>query len=63
MSILTGVNEGLEGEVAALSVEGELVNVHPAGAGYDLIIHKLHVTPTCNGEIRTGRGLVPLCPV
>lgn len=35
---LTRMNNRLEGQVAALDVEGEFVNVHPAGADQHLVI-------------------------
>ncbi len=53
----------LEGEVAALNVEGEFVNVHPAGADNHLVVRKFNVTVVVNDEIRTRSGLILLCPV
>lgn len=53
----------LEGEIAALCVEGELVNVHPAGANQHLVVLDFNVTFIVDGEIRTWRSFVLLCPV
>lgn len=55
--------DGLEGEIAALCVEGELVNVHPAGANQHLVVLDFNVTFIVDGEIRTRRSFVLLCPV
>ena len=57
------MNDRLEGQVAALSVEGKLVNVHPAGADQHLVILDFNVTFIVDGEIRTRRSFVLLCPV
>lgn len=53
----------LEGEVAALNIEGKFVYVHPAGADQHLVIRKDDLTVILNREIRTGRGLVIFYPV
>lgn len=60
---LTCVYDGLEGQVAALRVEGEFVNVHPAGADQHLVVLDLHVAHVVDGQIRTGRSFVLLRPV
>lgn len=54
---------GLEGQVAALRVKGEFVDVHPAGADQDLVVLDFHIADVIDGQIRTGRGFVLLCPV
>lgn len=60
---LTRVNGRFEGEVAALYVKWEFVDVHPAGADEDLVVLDFHVAVIVDGEIRTRRGFVLLCPV
>lgn len=60
---ITSVNDRLEGQVAALSVEGEFVDVHPAGADQHLVILDFNDTFIIDGEIRTRRSFVLLCPV
>ena len=52
-----------EGKVAALDVKGEFVNVHPAGAHQHLVILDFNISLIVDGEIRTWRGSVFLCPV
>lgn len=59
---LTGVYDRLEGEVAALYVEGEIINVHPAGADQHVVILDFHVTSIVDREIRTRRSSVLFCP-
>ena len=59
---LTRVYDWLEGEVAALCVEGEFVNVHPAGADQDLVILNTDCTVMGDGEMRTWRSFVLFCP-
>lgn len=59
---LTGVYDGLEGQVAPLGVEGEFVNLHPAGADQYLVVPDLHVADVIDGHVRAGRSLVLLCP-
>lgn len=51
-----------EGEVAALRVEGEFVDDHPAGADQNLVIPVLHVPSSADGQVRTGRSFVLLNP-
>lgn len=60
---LTCVYDGLEGQVAALRVEGEFVDVHPAGADQHLVVLDFHIAHVIDGQIRTGRSLVLLRPV
>lgn len=52
----------LKGQVAALNVKGESVNLHPAGAGHNLVIPVFHNTFTVDSEKRGGWGFVFLCP-
>lgn len=59
---LTSVYDRLEGEVAALCVEGELVNVHPAGADQHLVVLHFNISFVIDGEIRTRRSFVLLRP-
>lgn len=59
---LTGVDDRLEGQVAPLRVEGEFVNVHPAGADQHLVVLDFHVTDVIDGQIRTRGSFVLLCP-
>lgn len=53
----------LEGEVAALNVKGEFVNMHPAGADQYLVVLNTDQTITVDSELRTWRGFVLFCPV
>lgn len=57
------MDDGLEGQVAPLRVEGEFVNVHPAGADQHLVVRDLHVTPVIDGQVRTRGSFVLLRPV
>lgn len=57
------MDDGLEGQVAPLRVEGEFVNVHPAGADQHLVIRDLHITKVIDGQVRTRGSLVLLRPV
>ena len=59
---LTCVYGRLEGEVAALYVEGEVVNVHPAGADQHLVVLDFNIAVIVDGEVRTRRSFVLLCP-
>lgn len=60
---LTGVYDRLEGQVAALRVEGEFVNVHPAGADQHQVAVEIHVADIIDGQIGTRGSFVLLCPV
>lgn len=59
---LTAVYGRLEGEIAPLHVEGELVNVHPAGADQHLIVVGFNISFIIDGDIRSWRSFVLLCP-
>lgn len=63
MDALTSVRHGLEGEVAALDVEGEVVNVQSAGADQHLVVLDLNIPVIIDFEIRTRRSFVLLGPV
>lgn len=52
----------LEGEVATLPVEGELVDVQLARADQHLVILHLHATVAQDGDVGARRGLVLLYP-
>lgn len=57
------MDDGLEGQVAPLRVEGEFVNVHPAGADQHLVVGDLHVAQAIDGQVRTRGSFVLLRPV
>lgn len=59
----TRMHHRLEGQVAALDVKWEFVDVHPASADQHLVVLDLHQTITVDGEMRTWRGFVFLCPL
>lgn len=60
---LTRMHHRLEGQVAALDVKGEFVDVHPAGADQNLVVLDSHQTVTVDSEMRTRRGFVFFSPV
>lgn len=60
---LTRVDDRFEWEVAALDVEGEFINLHPAGADQHLVVLNLDRTIKLYGEKRTWRGFVLFYPV
>lgn len=60
---LTRMHHRLERQVAALDIEREFVDVHPAGADQHLVVLDSHQTVTVDGEMSTRRGFVFLCPV
>ena len=60
---LTRVYGRLEGEVAALDVKGETVNLHPADADHHLVVPQYDSTTAYNCYIKIRRGIVLLCPV
>ena len=51
-----------EGEVAALTVKGEFVNVHLAGADHLYVIFDRDKTFIVNSDIRILLDLVLVCP-
>lgn len=59
---LTRMHYGLKGQVAALDIKGEFVDVHSAGADQNLVVLDSHQTVTVDGEMRTRRGFVFLSP-
>lgn len=60
---LTRMHHRLKGQVAALDVKGEFVDMHPAGADQNLVVLDSHQAVTVDGEMRTRRGFVFLSPV
>lgn len=60
---LTRVHDRLKGEVTPLNIKREFVHVQLAGAYDHLVISVFNQTTAFNGEIRTRRGFVSLCPV
>lgn len=60
---LTGVDDGDEREGAGLNIEGEFVNVHPAGADQHLVVLNQDGTITVNSEKGTWRSFVLFYPV
>lgn len=59
---LTRVQDGLEGDIAALSIKGEFVNLHLAGADHHLVILKFHQLVMMYPQIWTWGGFVFLYP-
>lgn len=57
------MDDGLEGDVAALTVKGEFVNVHPAGADHNQVVPIFHSTSIFYFEKRTKGSSVLLYPV
>lgn len=59
---LTRMYNRLEGEVAGLVVEGELVDLHPAGADQHVVILNPDQTVTVDTQMGTRGSFVLFCP-
>lgn len=60
---LTRMHHRLERQVAYLDVEGELVNLHPAGADQHLVLLNPDQAVAVDAEVGTRGGFVLFCPV